>query len=111
VIKLQVEVSGDESWKFVVVVLLINMEQLLMLGRYDGKAVATQVIPQSLIWILQQGRIHDIGDVHLVILVVRLEIQLAELFLALYDTIYESSLFIGESDDFWFDAVIVFFAI
>ena len=111
VVELQVEVGGDESRELMVVVLLVDMEQLLVLGGHDGKAVVAQVVPQPLVGLLQQGRVHDIGDIHLVVLVARLEIQLAQLVLALSDTVHKGALLVGISDDFRLDAVIVFLAV
>ena len=81
-----------------------------MLGRYDGKTVTSQVVPQSLVGVFQQGRVHDVGDIHLVILVLRLEVQLAEFVLALSYTVYKGALLIGVCDDFGFNLGVISFA-
>ena len=45
-VELQEQVGGDEAGKLMVVVLFVYVEQLLVAGRHDGKAILGQPLRQ-----------------------------------------------------------------
>ena len=52
-VELQVEVGSHEVGELVVVVLLIDMEQLLVVGGHDGEAVLGQMLAEQRVELLQ----------------------------------------------------------
>ena len=60
---LQEEVGGDEAGELVVVVVLVDMEQLQVVGRHDGEAVAPERLHQSRLLAAQLVGIDDVRRV------------------------------------------------
>ena len=80
-IQLQVEISGHEVGEVCIVIGLIHLEQLVVLGGYDGKAVSTQLILQSGIEICHLHGIHHIIHINTMTVHTRFKVLLLQFLL------------------------------
>ena len=82
VVELQVEVGGHEVGHVCIVVTLIDMEQLVVLGRYDGETVTPQLVAQTTVELLHLHGIHHITHIDTMTLLAGLEVLLLQNLLA-----------------------------
>ena len=64
VIELQIKVGGHKVGEFIIVVLLVELEQLIVVSRHNGKAFCRQMPAQVLVEILQLRWVHNVLHVH-----------------------------------------------
>ena len=81
-VQLQIEVGSHEIGEARVVVALVHMEQLVVLGWYDGKAVASQFVLQRCRILRQLHGIHHVVHVDAVTALAGYEVLLFQLFFA-----------------------------
>ena len=94
VINLQEKVGSHEVREFIVVVLLIDMEQLLMVCRHNGKAVFCQPLAEQRVEIFQLCGVHQVAHVHPETFL-NLEVLLHQLCLAFFHSLHEGQLLFG----------------
>ena len=81
-IELQVEVGGHEVGHIRIVVTLIDMEQLIVLSRHNGKAITSQFVAQTTVELLHLHGIHHIAHVNTMTLLAGFEVLLLQNLLA-----------------------------
>ena len=94
VIELQIEVGGDEAGKFVVVVLLVDLEELVVAGGHDAEAVLCQLLAEQRVELFELGGVGQVGHVDAQTLVYH-EVLLPQLVLALLQAADELLLLVG----------------
>ena len=97
VVELQEEVGGHEVGELVIVVLLVDMEQLVVVGGHDGEAYLGQMLAEQRVKLLQLCRVHQVLHVHAQTLS-SLEVSLLQLILAGLQTVDELLLLIRKLD-------------
>ena len=97
-VELQVDVGGHKRREALVVVLLVDMEQLFVVGGHDGKAVARQLSGQLRVKLRELPRVGQVLHVHLQSLL-HLEVQLQQLLLTHLHALHEVELLGGVLQD------------
>ena len=98
VIQLQEQVGGDKAGELLVVVLLIDMEQLVVGGGNDGKAVLCQMLAEQGVELLQLLGIDEVTHVHAQILG-GVEVLFLQLIHALLEPFHEVLFLLGVFDE------------
>ena len=99
VVQLQIEVGSHKAGEVAVVVLLVDVEQLRVVRRHNGKSLFGQVLTECRVEVLQLLRVQQVVHVHTQTFF-HFEILLHQLILAFFQTLHERCLHIGVGNEF-----------